>query len=145
MNTVESFLTFEEEQMIVHAIQLAEKNTSGEIRVHIEKKPNKNLNDRAIEVFNMLGMQNTIQRNGVLLYVATDSKQFVILGDEGIDQKVPKNFWEFEKNLITHYFKQNKNCKALTDAIAYIGENLKTYFPYQSDDVNELSNEISKG
>lgn len=145
MNTVESFLTNQEEQEIVSAIQKAEKNTSGEIRVHIEKATDKPTLERAVEVFSLLGMENTKQRNGVLFYIATDSKQFAIIGDVEINKVVSENFWEFQKNLITHYFKLNKNCKALVYGIHFISEKLKEFFPYESDDTNELSNEISKG
>ena len=145
MNSVELFLTAIEEQEVVKAIKKAEKNTSGEIRVHIEHHTEVPALERAKQVFFQLGMDKTRQKNAVLLYIDTYSKQFAIIGDEGIDKVIPTGFWEFEKNLITHYFKLQKNCKALTEGIQFIGEKLKTYFPYQADDVDELSNEISKG
>jgi len=145
MNSVEAFLTSDEEKMVVESIKNAEKNTSGEVRVHIEKSTSKHPLERAQEVFYNLNMQNTKQRNGVLLYVATDTKQFAIIGDEGINKLVTESFWEFEKRLITHYFTIGKNAKALMDGIQLIGEKLKMYFPYEKDDTDELSNEISKG
>jgi uncharacterized membrane protein len=145
MNSVESFLTATEEQEIVQAIQKAEFNTSGEIRVHIEKITSKDVMDRAKEVFFDLKMNQTKDRNGILLYVATDSKKFAILGDSGIDQKVPSHFWQDETDMIIGLFAQKQNCLALTKGIEKVGEKLKAFFPYQSDDRNELTNEISKG
>lgn len=145
MNSVESFLTTTEEQKVVKAIKEAERNTSGEIRVHIEKESHKLTLARAKEVFFELGMDQTKDRNAVLLYIATESHQFAILGDEGINKVVPANFWEKESEMITSYFAQKKNCEGLEKGIEKVGKKLKKYFPYQSDDVNELTNEISKG
>ena len=145
MSKVEDFLTASEEQAIVEAIQVAEKNTSGEIRIHIEKSTDLPPMERALEVFHFLKMDTTALRNGVLFYVAVESKKFAILGDEGINNKVPANFWDSEKELVFSYFKKNAYSKGLELAILEVGKKLKEYFPYQSDDTNELSNEISKG
>jgi len=145
MSKVEDFLTASEEQAIVEAIQVAEKNTSGEIRIHIEKSTDLPPMERALEVFHFLKMDTTALRNGVLFYVAVESKKFAILGDEGINNKVPENFWDSEKELVFSYFKKNEYSKGLELAILEVGKKLKEYFPYQSDDTNELSNEISKG
>ncbi len=145
MNSVEQFLTAQEEQRVVQAIINAELNTSGEIRVHIERKNDKPVMERAQEVFFHLNMHQTAQRNAVLFYIATDSRQFAILGDKGINEKVPENFWQEETNHITSLFTKQENCRALTDGISMVGEKLKAFFPYQSDDTNELSNQISKG
>ncbi len=101
--------------------------------------------ERAQEVFFHLNMHQTAQRNAVLFYIATDSRQFAILGDKGINEKVPENFWQEETNHITSLFTKQENCKALIDGISMVGEKLNAFFPYQSDDTNELSNQISKG
>ncbi|WP_162127260.1 TPM domain-containing protein [Flavobacterium phycosphaerae] len=145
MSKVEDFLTTAEEQEIVAAIGMAEKNTSGEIRVHIEKETSMAPIERAVEVFNQLQMQQTQERNGVLIYLAVKSKQFAICGDEGIDQKVPTDFWDTTKDIMVSHFKNGNFKHGLIDGILKAGEQLKTHFPYQSDDTNELSNEISKG
>jgi uncharacterized membrane protein len=145
MNSVESFLTSTEEQKVVKAIKEAERDTSGEIRVHIEKISHKITFERAKEVFFELKMDQTKDRNAVLLYIATESHQFAILGDEGINKVVPVNFWEKETQMITSYFAQNKNCEALEKGIEKVGKKLKKFFPYKTDDINELTNEISKG
>ena len=145
MSKVEEFLTKKEEEEIVEAIRVAEKNTSGEIRVHLEKKITNDAIDRAVEVFNELKMYNTKDANGVLIYVAVKSKQFAICGDNGINKVVPSDFWESTKNIMASHFQNGNFKQGLVDGILKAGEQLKKYFPYQDDDTNELSNEISKG
>ena len=133
MSKVEDFLTQAEEQEIVAAICTAEKNTSGEIRVHLEKSTKISAENRAIQVFNELEMQKTKDANGVLIYVAVENKLFAICGDSGINNVVPNDF------------QRGKFKQGLIDGILRAGEQLKQYFPYDNDDVNELPNEISKG
>lgn len=145
MSKVEDFLTATQEQAIVLAIKNAEKNTSGEIRVHIEKTTEKPPMERALEVFYALKMDATELKNGVLIYIAVESKKFAILGDEGINKLVPENFWETEKQIILTHFKNNEFTLGLVTAIEEVGNKLKQFFPYHSDDTNELSDEISKG
>lgn len=145
MSKVESFLTQEEEQEIVAAIGVAEKNTSGEIRVHIEKETSVAAVDRAMEVFRNLNMENTKERNGVIIYVAVKSHLFAIYGDQGINEKVGADFWDCTKDIMANHFKEGDFKQGLIDGILRAGEQLKKYFPYQSDDANELTNEISKG
>lgn len=139
------FLTQEDENEIVEAIRLAEKNTSGEIRVHIEQTTSKVPFDRALEVFYELKMNETQLQNGVLIYLAVADKQFVICGDKGINEVVAPDFWESTKEIMAAQFKQGNFKQGLIDGITKAGEQLKTYFPWQVDDTNELSNEISKG
>ena len=145
MSEVESFLTAQQEKNVIEAIKKAEKNTSGEIRIHIEKQSKKPTLARAKEVFLYLKMHQTKQRNGVLFYVDVHNKQFAILGDEGINKLVPANFWEKEQQLVTQFFAKKEFEKGLTEGILKVGEKLKEFFPYQSNDSNELSDEISKG
>jgi len=145
MSKVEDFLTKEEEQEIVTAIGIAEKNTSGEIRIHIEKETFIAPIERAVEVFHQLQMEQTQERNGVIIYVAVKSKQFAIYGDKGINEKVPSDFWDSTKDTIMSHFKNGNFKQGLIDGILKAGEQLKTHFPFQDNDTNELSNEISKG
>lgn len=144
MSKTEDFLTSKEEEEIVEAIRLAEENTSGEIRVHIEEKSDKAAIERAKEVFNALEMYKTQAQNGVLFYINVTGHQFAILGDEGIDKVVPNDFWESTKDVVLKNFAENKFKKGLVEGIIKAGEQLKHYFPYQSDDINELPNEISR-
>jgi len=139
------FFTKEEESLIVEAIKKAEKNTSGEIRVHLEPTFDGDAMEKAIAVFNDLKMYKTEARNGVLFYVATEAKQFVVLGDDGINNVVPSDFWETTKDKVITQFKQGLFAQGLINGIEEAGEQLKTFFQYQSNDTNELSDEISKG
>ncbi|MFB9056155.1 TPM domain-containing protein [Mariniflexile ostreae] len=144
-NSVEKFLTPSDEQDIVEAIRIAELNTSGEIRVHIEKTSKGDLDRRALEVFHALKMDNTKLQNGVLIYVAVEDKAFAIYGDKGINDLVEKDFWNSTKNKIEAHFKTGKFKEGLVDGILNAGEQLKKHFPYTDLDINELSNNISKG
>ena len=145
MSKVEDFLTKAEEQEIVEAIGKAEKNTSGEIRVHIEKQTSIATIERAVEVFHQLQMEQTQDRNGVIIYVAVKSKQFAIYGDKGINEKVPSDFWDKTKDTIISHFKKGNFKQGLIDGILKAGEQLQKYFPYAEGDTDELSNEISIG
>ncbi|HQV35370.1 MAG TPA: TPM domain-containing protein [Flavobacterium sp.] len=145
MSKVEDFLTTADEQEIVLAIAMAEKNTSGEIRVHIENHSETPPIARAQEVFNFLEMFKTEARNGVLFYVGVADKKFAIIGDIGIDDVVDDDFWDCTKDIVIENFKNKKYKEGLVAGITRAGERLKEFFPYASDDTNELSNEISKG
>ena len=90
-------------------------------------------------------MSETKARNGVLFYLSTQSKQFVVLGDIGINKVVPTDFWESTKEKVINKFKQGEFTEGLIAGIKEAGAELKTYFTYQNDDVNELPDEISKG
>ncbi|MBU94539.1 MAG: hypothetical protein CL669_03000 [Balneola sp.] len=140
------FLSSDDELAIVQAIQEAEKKTSGEIRVHIEKKcPKKDPIKRAISLFQKLSMHKTDLRNGVIVYVATEDHLLAIWGDEGIHAKVGQEFWESTLVTLQEDFKTNQIKNGLTKALLDIGEKLQQYFPYQKDDKNELDDSISYG
>jgi len=143
MSVASKFFTPEEKTGIMGAIKEAELNTSGEIRVHIEGGTKENILDRAAFIFEKLKIHKTELRNGVLFYFAINNHQFAILGDAGINLKVPENFWEENKNSMQELFKEGKFAEGLISGVKKAGEQLKTHFPYQSDDINELSDEIS--
>jgi len=145
MSKIADFLSQDDERTIIDAIITAEKNTSGEIRVHIEPHTHISHFERAKEVFHLLKMDNTKEENGVLLYIAVNDKKFVIYGDKGIDRAVPKDFWESTKSLIESRFKQGNFKQGIIDGILKTGQELQKHFPWQPNDSNELSNEISKG
>lgn len=145
MHIMIQFFTKEEEKQIVGAIQKAEKNTSGEIRVHIEQKPHSKPLVNAVEVFERLGMHKTQARNGVLIYLAPEKREFAILGDKGINEVVPNDFWASERDILLSHFKRKAFAEGICIVIKQVGEKLKAYFPYQSDDINELPDEISYG
>ena len=145
MKAEELFSKSEEEQ-IVAAIKAAEKNTSGEIRVHIEaSSKGKDPLERAVQVFQELEMHQTEARNGVLFYLAYVDHAFSIFGDQGINQKVPEGFWDSTRDQMQTAFKKLAFAEGLIAGITEAGKVLKAYFPYQSDDQNELDDSISKG
>lgn len=138
--------TAEEKEAIVAAIASAEAMTSGEIRLHIEARCKAdNVLDRGLEVFYHLKMNETAQQNGVLIYLAYADHKFAIIGDKGINAVVPATFWDSVKEVMAGHFKQGEFLQGVVFAIKETGVHLKQYFPLQSDDKNELSNEISEG
>ena len=141
--TSRTFFSKEEQHNIVAAIKEAELNTSGEIRVHIENHCKEEALERAAEVFYDLKMDRTAARNGILFYLAVKDHKFAIIGDEGINRNVEHDFWNDIKDEMIAKFKENRFAEGLIAGILKCGEKLKTYFPHQSDDVNELSDEIS--
>ncbi|AMQ55415.1 TPM domain-containing protein [Algoriphagus sanaruensis] len=142
----EKLFSPEQKKEIVSAIQRAETMTSGEIQVHIENTCKGDVLDRAAEVFESLKMYQTKDRNGVLIYLAVKDQKFAILGDAGINSKVPNGFWEDTKNLMAGFFRQGKFSQGLIEGIQHAGCQLSTHFPYDAEgDQNELSDEISFG
>jgi uncharacterized membrane protein len=142
---VRKYFSEKEKLQIKNAIRAAEFNTSGEIRVHIESHCKEDVLDRAAFWFEKLEMHKTELRNAVLFYLAIEDHQFAILGDAGINQKVPSDFWDNIKELMAAQFREGKLTDGLSSGIIMAGEQLKHHFPFKSDDVNELSDEISFG
>ena len=145
MSLAQKFLSKSEQEVVVKAIELAENNSSGEIRLHIEDSCKEDLMDHAAFIFEKLEMHKTDLRNGVLFYVSIEPHGFAILGDVGINQKVADNFWDEIKNHVISNFKEGSYSKGLSEGIIMAGEQLKQHFPYATDDVNELSDDISFG
>lgn len=140
------FFSKVEQQEIIAAIQAAELQTSGEVKVHIEKNCHvENVIDRAIEVFDLLKMSKTEQRNAVLFYLAYEDRRFAVIGDIGIHNKVTDEFWNSTKELLGTHFGNNQFSLGLCSGIQEAGVQLKKHFPYQSDDINELPDDISFG
>ena len=139
----QSFLSKQEEKMVVEAIKDAESGTSGEIRVHIANNLRKDVLSDAKETFNRLKMNKTKLKNGVLIYLLPKQKQFAIIGDKGIDNVLEHGFWEKSKDKMQEFFKEGKYGEGIISGIQSVAETLKSQFPYQSDDVNELDDEIS--
>jgi uncharacterized membrane protein len=140
-----SFFKKQEIHLLEKAIKEAELNTSGEVRIHLEKRCGKDVLDRAAKVFSNLSMHKTKLRNGVLFYLAYESHKFAIIGDAGINTRVPPNFWDQIKEEMQSNFKKGDFFRGLKNGVLQSGKALKEHFPYQSDDVNELSDDISMG
>ena len=141
----DKFFTEEQKQSILEAVKEAELNTSGEIRVHIEGTCKENVLDRAAYLFKKLKMHQTDKRNGVLFYLSVSDRRFAILGDAGINAVTPETFWDEIKESVLSSFKKGNFTEGLSKGIVMAGDALKENFPYQSDDINELSDEISFG
>jgi uncharacterized membrane protein len=138
------FLEKLDQKRIVDAIGEAEKQTSGEVRVHVQPKvTGGELRDVAERTFERLGMTKTVLRNGVLLFIASEENRFVILGDRGINDKVPAGFWDDIAAQLTIRFRNGEFTDGIVDAITAAGAQLREYFPRAADDVDELSNEIN--
>ena len=139
MSNAITILNREEDHRIVKAIKQAEMNTSGEIKVHIENHCKGNVEERSLFVFNRLKLNKTKLRN----YLAVKDHKFAILGDEGINKVVEDGFWNDVKDLMQSRFKENRFADGLEEGIMRCGEKLKNFFPYQSDDTNEIPDNIS--
>jgi uncharacterized membrane protein len=143
---VRSLLSEEQEQALVDAITKAELNTSGEIRIHLEKSTgNSSAQQRAKQWFGKLEMHKTAEKNGILFYLAIQDRQLALWAGEGINQKVPDNFWQEIIDLMISEFKVGHFSQGLIAGVEKTGKALGEFFPRKDDDVDELSNEISKG
>ena len=143
---VRSLLSEEQEQALVDAISQAELHTSGEIRIHLEKSAgNSSAEERAKQWFGKLEMHKTAEKNGVLFYLAIQDRQLALWAGEGINEKVPADFWQEIIDLMISEFKEGHFSEGLIDGVEKTGKALGEFFPRKDDDVDELSNEISKG
>jgi uncharacterized membrane protein len=140
---IKNFFTDIQQKSITLAIENAELHTSGEIRVHLASKCKDDVMKQAKKVFEQLKMHQTELRNGVLIYLAVEDKKFAILGDKGINDLVNDDFWDNVKDVMLNEFKRNEFTVGLCQGIEMIGDKLKLHFPYQKNDVNELTNDIS--
>ena len=138
------FFSSEEQERILEEIRKAEDRTSGEIRVHLDCCSREIPLEKAKRVFHRLGMTQTKARNGVLIYLATEDRKFAIMGDEGIHRVVPENYWEEVKEKMQKQFREGRIGEGICLGIREIGEKLKTYFPVEKDDRNELPDTISE-
>ena len=143
--SVQNFFTDNQKEEIKQAIMNAELETSGEIRVHIENKCKGDVIERASYVFKRLEVHKTELKNGVLFYLAIKNRKFAVLGDKGINEVVPEDFWDQVKFDMLNHFREEKFTDGLVEAITTVGSYLKEHFPYQKDDINELTDEISFG
>ena len=143
MSNAITILNREEDRRVVEAIKQAELNTSGEIKVHIENRCKGDVEERSLVGFDKLKLNETRLHNGVLIYLAVKDRKFAILGDKGINDVVEEGFWNDVKDLMLSHFKEGRFAEGLEQGIQRCGEKLKAYFPYQSDDINEIPDDIS--
>jgi uncharacterized membrane protein len=135
----------EEMEDIQQAITWAELDTSGEIRVHIEDTCVGDPMERAREIFFKLGMESTELRNGLLFYLATESRKFAILTDEGIRAQITNGFWDVINQKMLNLFREGRFTEGLCEGITFAGEQLRKLFPRRKKDKNELPDEVTFG
>jgi len=143
LSNFSNFFKQEEKDMIISEIRKAEALTSGEIKLRIEKKAGENPMKSARIAFSNLGMRKTKLRNGVLFFLAIEDRKFVILGDNGINKRVPKDFWNNTRDIMQEHFQKGEFVQGLTEGVRLAGEQLSKFFPCDKNDVNELSDSIS--
>jgi uncharacterized membrane protein len=143
--TAETFLSESERTQVAAAIGDAERRTSGEIRVHLEDHIEEDVLVHAAYVFEELGMQHTRERNGVLIYISVTDRLAAVIGDKGINERVPEGFWDQTLALLQHHFAVDRRADGLCEAVHMVADQLAHYFPLRHDDGNELSNEVSVG
>lgn len=143
--SVKALFTLLQREDIRQAVLNAELDTSGEIRVHVEQNCAGDALDRAAYLFAKLGMHKTELRNGVLFYLAVDNRKFAVIGDIGINSRVPENFWDDVKLVLLNHFREGRFCDGLIEGIGLVGVKLKEHFPFKKDDVNELPDEVTFG
>lgn len=140
--------TKDEEARIMETIRVAEQNSTGEIRLFVEDFCMRDSPvERAEEVFQLFGMFNTRQRNGVLLYLAEKSRHYAVWGDVGIHQAVGNSFWEAEKRVLHEHLQQGRAAEGVCLTVQQIGERLRRHFPADAStpNDNELPDEIIYG
>ena len=142
---IKNFFNNEQKEHILQAIREAEKETSGEIRLHLDSRCKIDPLEKAVKLFGKLKMNKTVQRNGTLIYLAVKDRKFAIYGDSGINRIVPDNYWQDVRDIMQEHFEKSEFTEGIVKAVSLIGEKLKEFFPYQDDDVNELPDEISIG
>ena len=141
---VKSFFSKKEEREILDAIHTAEHWTSGEVHVHVRRQCKKDPLTEAKEIFRRLGIHNTKERNGVLIFVAAQSRQFAIVGDSGIHDKVSQHFWDTTRDKMLEFFKKNEIKNGLVAGIKSAGERLQFYFPAKPDLPNQLPDAVTE-
>ncbi|MBP7408997.1 MAG: TPM domain-containing protein [Flavobacteriales bacterium] len=143
--TAEDFLSETDRQRVSAAIRAAEMRTSGEIRVHLEDHIEDDVLDHAAFVFEELDMHKTKDRNGVLIYVSVSDRKVAVIGDKGINERVPENFWNDVLAVLRAHFAAGSRADGICEAVAMVGEKLLAFHPHQRDDRDELSNDVSIG
>ncbi|TYP92755.1 TLP18.3, Psb32 and MOLO-1 founding protein of phosphatase [Fodinibius salinus] len=139
----QELLTEEEEQQIIAAINKTEQKTTGEVRVHIQKQCNGNALEHAARIFHDLGMDATKRKNGVLIYIAFEDHKAAVYAGKGIDKQVQEGYWNDVLNILLTHFKKDEFAKGIQEAISEVAGKLAELYPYEHDDIDELTNEIS--
>ena len=130
---------------IVEAIRRAESQTSGEIRVYISDSEVDDPLLAARARFTGMGMAQTRERNGVLIFVAPKSQTFAVIGDEGVHARCGEAFWQSVSEEMRRHFTDDAMTDGIVQAISTAGELLGRHFPRLDDDQNELPDHVERG
>ncbi len=147
---VRRFLTPADLEALARAIAEAERHTSGEIRIHLERRlPPAPADDpvqaRARDVFHRLGLGRTRERNAVLIYLALEDRQLAVVGDQGVHARLGDAYWQRVRDLMVERLRQGRVREALVTAVETVGGALREHFPRRPDDQNELPDRVSLG
>jgi len=142
---VRAFLSEEDLAAIARAVRQAEARTSAEVRVHLDHTCEEDALQRAVKIFERLGMHRTAERHGVLIYVSVTDRKLAVIGDAGIHERVGEAYWRELVDAVRDRLRQQRSREGLIHAVEQIGETLSRHFPRRPDDVNELSDDVSVG
>lgn len=138
------FFSVKEKARIQNAIETVEKETSAEFRVHLERRQKgRDIFEQAAEAFERIGMTATKERNGILIFLCPETRSFAVLGDAGINSRVPAEFWKEVTQGMASEFRQDRFADGITAALDKIGAQVKKHFPRSGGDRNELSDGLS--
>jgi uncharacterized membrane protein len=140
---VRKFLSDDDLAAIAHAVREAEGRTSAEIRVHLDHRCKEDALQKAVVVFERLGMHRTADRHGVLIYVAVTDRKLAVIGDRGIHERVGEGYWRRVVAAVTDHFRNERPREGFVHAVGDVGEMLARHFPRRPDDQNELSDQVS--
>jgi uncharacterized membrane protein YgcG len=141
--SLDRLITPEERNRLLDKIAIIEKRSSGEVRIHVENRRVKDPLQAARRVFTSLGMSATRRRNGVLVFLSLPSRSFAIVGDEGIDQVTPPEYWDGLRDTLAARFASGEYCEGLLEILDRVETVLAEHFPYERGDVDELPDDIS--
>jgi uncharacterized membrane protein len=136
-------ITPEEQNRLLDKIARIEKRSSGEVRIHVTGRRVKDPLETARSTFTSLGMTRTKRRNGVLVFLSLPSRRFAIVGDQGIDQVTPADYWGRLRDTLAEHFAAGSYCQGLLEIMDRVESVLVEHFPYEKGDVDELPDDIS--
>jgi len=140
---VRKFLSDDDLEAIAHAVRVAEGRTSAEVRVHLDHRCKGDALEKAVTVFERLGMHKTADRHGVLIYVAVTDRKLAVIGDQGIHERVGEDYWRRVVAAVTDHFRNERPRDGFLHAVGDVGGILARHFPRRPDDRNELTDEVS--
>jgi len=141
------FLRSLDDTRIVSAIREAESRSRGEIRVHVAEREVADPRTEAARVFERLGMADTAERNGVLLFVAPASQSITVLGDRAVHERCGEAFWTAVVESVRGEFSAGRFTEGIVAGVRALGDELARHFPRRpgESDLNELPDTVSHG